>query len=985
MSPTRATVGHAAEGDAERRRHDAVDAVGAPVGVGPRRRAAEPLEVADRHRRGDDELGVGREVAGDRPGDGRLAERRLRAEHVVDGRLGQRARRRASDRATPGRRHRRAARRAPAASPASRRATTPWSGSTTPGPPTCTSGGTGRGDPLGEDLRRRRAADAHDDVGPQLGGQPVVAQEGVERRRRRRRAIAGRDVGSASTGQPVAATNGSTTSRRGRPSTAERGSTPRPWSSSGSRCRRLQAAGDGVGLAARRGAAAAAPGRPTSGSRNGRLRCTGPVRAARERPGGRASATSPTSPRRRRRDRGTSARRGRTGGSGRSSAAAPTSRSSGGRSAVTTSIGTSDSPASTTAGWRLAAAVPLVHSSTAGVPPSPSPRATNAGDPLVVDDVHGDVRPRRQRQRHRRAARAGRDDGVADAVGDELVDERGAERRLDVAAIHGQDDTGRRRAVGWAPVLVEVWSDVVCPWCYIGKRRFAAAVGDARRRPGRSTPTIEVVYRPFQLDPNAPPGTTMPVAEAYARKFGGPEQAAAIIDNITAIAAAEGLEFHLDRAQRANTRDAHRLLWYAATSGPPGRPGRAQGAAARRLLRRRPQRRRPRRARRGGGRGRPRRRRRPASSSTATPATPRSPRRWRTPPRPGSPPSRRTSSTAGGRSPAPRTRPCSSRCCSAWPRRNVPADDLAVTRRGAGPPLVLVHGFTQTGRSWDPIADRLADAPRGRRRRRARPRRFGRRARRPARRRRAARSGRRPGDVRRLLDGRPAVPAPRRRPARTSSSGSCSSAPRPASTTPASGPRGGRATSELAATIERDGVDAFLDRWVAQPLFATLAEPGLDDRRRNTADGLASSLRLAGTGTQEPLWDALPALTMPVLLVAGALDAKFVAVAERMAGLLPRRHAGDRRRRRPHRPPRAARRLPRRRSTPGSPLTADGRGPVSAEDEADRGEGAEGQLQAAGAAEHGGSAPGRGRRRARRGPAARRAAPRPAPAGPTAA
>ena len=62
----------------------------------------------------------------------------------------------------------------------------------------------------------------------------------------------------------------------------------------------------------------------------------------------------------------------------------------------------------------------------------------------------------------------------------------------------------------------------------------------------------------------------MPVAEAYARKFGGPEQAAAIIDNITATAAAEGLEFHLDRAQRANTRDAHRLLWYAETSGPPG-------------------------------------------------------------------------------------------------------------------------------------------------------------------------------------------------------------------------------------------------------------------------------------------------------------------------------------------------------------------------------------------------------------------------------
>ena len=97
-----------------------------------------------------------------------------------------------------------------------------------------------------------------------------------------------------------------------------------------------------------------------------------------------------------------------------------------------------------------------------------------------------------------------------------------------------------------------------------------------------------------------------------------------------------------------------------------------------------------------------------------------------------------------------------------------------------------------------------------------------------------------------------------------------------------------RAADEaLAATIERDGVDAFLERWVAQPMFAALPDPGLDDRRRNTAAGLASSLRLAGTGTQEPLWDRLPALTMPVLLVAGALDAKFVAAAERMAALLP--------------------------------------------------------------------------------------------------
>jgi predicted DsbA family dithiol-disulfide isomerase len=117
-------------------------------------------------------------------------------------------------------------------------------------------------------------------------------------------------------------------------------------------------------------------------------------------------------------------------------------------------------------------------------------------------------------------------------------------------------------------VRVEVWSDVVCPWCYIGKRRFEAALAELAADPTFDTP-IEVVYRPYQLDPKAPPGTAMPVPEVYARKFGGPERAAAILEHLTTTAAADGLEFHLDRAQRANTRDAHRLLWYAEHHGGP--------------------------------------------------------------------------------------------------------------------------------------------------------------------------------------------------------------------------------------------------------------------------------------------------------------------------------------------------------------------------------------------------------------------------------
>ncbi len=111
-------------------------------------------------------------------------------------------------------------------------------------------------------------------------------------------------------------------------------------------------------------------------------------------------------------------------------------------------------------------------------------------------------------------------------------------------------------------LTVEIWSDVVCPWCYIGKRRFekaAAVLADEV--------DLQVVFRPYQLDPTASPGVATPVSEAYAKKFGGPERAAALMDNVTNIAAGEGLEFHMDRALRANTFLAHRLLWLAEATG----------------------------------------------------------------------------------------------------------------------------------------------------------------------------------------------------------------------------------------------------------------------------------------------------------------------------------------------------------------------------------------------------------------------------------
>lgn len=219
----------------------------------------------------------------------------------------------------------------------------------------------------------------------------------------------------------------------------------------------------------------------------------------------------------------------------------------------------------------------------------------------------------------------------------------------------------------------------------------------------------------------------------------------------------------------------------------------------------------------------------------------------------------------------------------------MPADGaarLAATTRGAGSRLVLVHGFTQTGRSWDGFAASLAadhevvavDAP-------GHGGSGGVRADLVAG---AALLGATGGHgtyVGYSMGGRLALHLALARPdlvtrlVLVSATGGIDAA----------ADRAARRAADdaLAATLEADGLDAFLARWVAQPMFATLPDLGVEDRRRNTVAGLASSLRLAGTGTQEPLWDQLPTLTMPVLLVAGALDPKFVAAAERMAALLP--------------------------------------------------------------------------------------------------
>ena len=97
-----------------------------------------------------------------------------------------------------------------------------------------------------------------------------------------------------------------------------------------------------------------------------------------------------------------------------------------------------------------------------------------------------------------------------------------------------------------------------------------------------------------------------------------------------------------------------------------------------------------------------------------------------------------------------------------------------------------------------------------------------------------------------------------------------------------------RASDEaLAARIESIGADEFLDEWLAQPMFAGVPPAGREGRVAD-AGALAASLRLAGTGTQEPLWDRLPEIDVPALVIAGAQDTKYVALAERLAGELPR-------------------------------------------------------------------------------------------------
>lgn len=93
----------------------------------------------------------------------------------------------------------------------------------------------------------------------------------------------------------------------------------------------------------------------------------------------------------------------------------------------------------------------------------------------------------------------------------------------------------------------------------------------------------------------------------------------------------------------------------------------------------------------------------------------------------------------------------------------------------------------------------------------------------------------------------------------------------------------------LAQSVERDGVDAFLEKWLAQPLFATVPPdaPGLRERHALSEGYVAHCLRVLGAGAMEPMWDRLPELEMPIALVTGRLDAKYEKLALMMLERFP--------------------------------------------------------------------------------------------------
>jgi predicted DsbA family dithiol-disulfide isomerase len=109
---------------------------------------------------------------------------------------------------------------------------------------------------------------------------------------------------------------------------------------------------------------------------------------------------------------------------------------------------------------------------------------------------------------------------------------------------------------------IDIWSDVACPWCYVGKRNLETALAEL------DLDEVEIRWRAFELDPTAPPSTTRSMSEILSAKYHVPlEQAVEMNQQMTAMAASVGLEYHLDAVQLGNSFDAHRLAKMAEEAG----------------------------------------------------------------------------------------------------------------------------------------------------------------------------------------------------------------------------------------------------------------------------------------------------------------------------------------------------------------------------------------------------------------------------------
>jgi predicted DsbA family dithiol-disulfide isomerase len=110
---------------------------------------------------------------------------------------------------------------------------------------------------------------------------------------------------------------------------------------------------------------------------------------------------------------------------------------------------------------------------------------------------------------------------------------------------------------------IDVWSDVVCPWCWIGERRLSAALARFEHRDD-----VEVRFHSFELDPQTPRNLDAKTTEHLAKKYGlGPAQLASMLERVRGLGRAEGLDMKLEETRTANTFDAHRLIHLAAAKG----------------------------------------------------------------------------------------------------------------------------------------------------------------------------------------------------------------------------------------------------------------------------------------------------------------------------------------------------------------------------------------------------------------------------------